>query len=305
MNQRLWIITVSVLWFLMASGISVFAAGVNIPGAGHIAADSIQINQATGGGEEAAKAFAFSILGILKLVVSGFALIYLVMIGVSMILKSDSEENTKTQKKQITYALIAFLFLNVPSMLYQIFGPSVQKTMITGVDNWSDPQRSYFWDTYGFEGLFGNMIAFFRVFVFGVAVLMFTWWLFRLIVSAGDEEIRKTARNRIIYGSLALIFMGFVELWARLVSVWDFSSRIPTVGKQIFGLALYFAGPVAIFMLMWWAYYYITSGGDEERIKKGKSIVINTLIAVIILLGAMSLLNELSSLNAPNNTIRK
>ncbi len=54
------------------------------------------------------------------------------------------------------------------------------------------------------------MVAFLRVFAFGVAVTMFTWGLFNLIVSGGDDEKRKTATNRIIYGLIGLIFMGFV-----------------------------------------------------------------------------------------------
>lgn len=59
-------------------------------------------------------------------------------------------------------------------------------------------------------------------------------------------------------------------------------------------LALFFAGPTAIFFLTLGAWYYITSGGDEERAKKGKSIVINTFIAVIILLASYTFLIDLS-----------
>lgn len=57
------------------------------------------------------------------MVIAGFALIYLVMIGVYMILGSDNEETVKTQRKQIYYALVGFVFLNIPSFIYQIFSP--------------------------------------------------------------------------------------------------------------------------------------------------------------------------------------
>lgn len=53
--------------------------------------------------------------------ISGFALIYLIMIGVYMILGSDNEETVKTQRKQIVYALIGFIFLNIPGFVYTIF----------------------------------------------------------------------------------------------------------------------------------------------------------------------------------------
>lgn len=124
-----------------------------------------------------------------------------------------------------------------------------------------------FWDTAGFEGIIGNLIAFLKVFIFGVAVLMFTWWLFNLILSAGDDEKKKKARNRVVYGIAGLIFIGFVDLWWGLVAEGDFANYIPTVAGTLFKLALFFAAPVVIFMLFYGAYYYITSAGDDERMK--------------------------------------
>lgn len=78
---------------------------------------------ATDGSINSAKDFGFRLLGVMRIVISGIALIYLVMIGVYMILGSDSEETVKTQRKQITYALIGFLFLNIPGFVYTIFMP--------------------------------------------------------------------------------------------------------------------------------------------------------------------------------------
>ncbi len=64
---------------------------------------------------------SFKILGIAKLFISGIALIYLVLIGVYMVVFSENEERVKTQKKQLIYTLVGFLFLNVPGVAYQIF----------------------------------------------------------------------------------------------------------------------------------------------------------------------------------------
>jgi hypothetical protein len=67
------------------------------------------------------------------------------------------------------------------------------------------------------------------------------------------------------------------------------------VGNRFLGLALYFAPPAVIFFLVMAAYYMITSGGDEERVKKAKSIFVNTLIASLILLGAYSFVTDLAT----------
>ena len=204
----------------------------------------------------------------IRVLVSGIALIYLVMIGVFIILGSDNEETVKTQRKQITYVMIGFLFLNIPGFVYTIFSPSNTGSIGT-IDNWaSTTGSSIFWNTAGFEGIIGNMIAFLRVFAFGAAVTMFTWGLFNLLVSGGDDEKKKKAKNRVIYGIVGLIFLGFAQFWGNLVAVGDFTSYIPSVGRSLFALVMYIVAPISIFMLIWGAYLFITSAGDEERIKK-------------------------------------
>lgn len=92
-----------------------------------------------------------------------------------------------------------------------------------------------------------------------------------MILSGGDEEKVKSGKNRLIYGVLGLIFLGFVKVWGSVVSAGNFGApagEVWTLGKRLFSIAIYFAGPVGIFFLIIGAYYYITSGGDEERVKK-------------------------------------
>ncbi len=78
-----------------------------------------------------------------------------------------------------------------------------------------------------------------------------------------------------------------------MISSGSFTGSIKTVGNKLLGIALYFAGPVAIFFIILGAYYYITSAGDEEKTKKGKAILVNTFLATIILLAAYSFLTDL------------
>lgn len=255
---------------------------------------SIGMGDLSNGTPEGAQNFWFKILGLLKVVVSGFALIYLVIMGVYMVVFSDVEDKIKTQRKQITYAMVGFIFLNIPGMVWTIFRPDEAKSSIDATVTWSNISGgSVFWSTYGFDGLTGDIIGFLRVFAYGAAILTFTWGLLRLTMSGGDDEKQKIAKHRLTYGILGLIFLGFVEGWSRLVAFGDFTKTIPSVANKILGLALFFAAPVAIFMIIWWAYYYITSAWDEERAKKGKTIVVNTFIATIILLAAMSFLTDL------------
>lgn len=272
----------------------IHAAPIEIPGGNIIAWPSIPIESSTGDGIEVLQWVGFKILWFLKLFVSGIALIYIVMIGVYMIVFSENEDRIKSQRRQITYTLIAFLFLNIPGAIYTAFMPNEKWTTLQTDPAWRDTTSgSVFWDTFWFEWVFGDLIAFFRVFIFGVAIVMFTWGLFRMIVSAGDEEAQKQGKNRLIYGTIGLLFLWFVEFWGTLVANGDFENYIPSIANSLFWIAIFFAAPVAIFFLIWWAYYYITSAGDEDRIKKGKSIIINTFIATIILIASLSFLSDL------------
>ncbi len=140
--------------------------------------------------------------------------------------------------------------------------------------------------------------GFFEVFIFGVAIVSFTYGLFRLIMSGGDDERQKAAKNKILYGTLGLIFLGFVRVWWSIVASGDFKGKFATVWSKMLGLALYFAGPVAIFFIVLAAYYYLTSAGDEERTKKAKSILVNTFIASLILLAAYSFFSDIIDFSA-------
>ncbi len=241
---------------------------------------------------------ASQIFSLIKIVVGGLALIFIVIIGVKMIVFSDSEDRIKTQKKQITYALLGFLFLNIPGLLYDFFQPGKAGGSIDP-PNFSDVSSCLgFWNMdiiCNSGGTFGNLVSFLRVFIFGIAILAFTWASYSLIVSGGDDERRKKAKNKFLYGSLALVFLWFIEIWSRLIARGDFGTwgEVATVGKKLISLAFFFAGPVAVFFIIYGAYYYITSSGDEERVKKGKSIIINTCIATVILIACYTFLNDL------------
>ena len=78
---------------------------------------------------------------------------------------------------------------------------------------------------------------------------------------------------------------------------WDFKWQGQELFATLANLALFFAWPIAIFFLSLAGYYYITAGGDDDKVKKAKSIVFNTLIATIILLGIYTFLLDLKTLS--------
>jgi hypothetical protein len=290
--KRLLTSILIVLFGVFASYISyTFAVQVDLSPADTVRDASIIVNATGNDVTTLGQSFGMRILWLMKLVVSGFALVFMVMIGVYMVVFSENEERVKTQRKQIVYALVAFLFLNIPGVVYEVIAPGSASGESASAWNWNDSESVWF--SAWLQNLLWDLIPFFRIFAYGVAVMMFTWGFFRLIVSSGDEERVKSAKSRVIYSSLALIFMLFLELWVQVISRGDFGNGVGSVAWQAFRLAFFFAGPIAVFFIIYGAYYYITSAWDEERIKKWKAILVNTFIASLILIAAFTFLRDL------------
>lgn len=177
------LITQFILFFL--SGVTLISAahaGVLPDGSEQIKNDSITVDITGNKNDpiEASRSLGIRILSAAKVVISGFALLYIVMIGVYMIVFSDNEDRIKSQRKQIVYVLVGFLFLNIPGTLYDIFFTGAKDTIGDGTQNLS------FWNTdrlTGGNGVVPMITGFFEVFIFGVAIATFTYGLLRMILS--------------------------------------------------------------------------------------------------------------------------
>lgn len=292
MNNRIVLLLVTAFAIMSSVFVGhVFAEAVTIPGAETIKSASLWVDVTGDDINTVTLNFAFRILWLLKVVVSGFALVFMVMMWVHMVVSADNEEKIKSQKKQILYVLIGFLFLNIPGTIYQVLSPAEAGGQDLSTGSWVD--TGVFWYSAWLPGFIWTTVAFLRVFAYGAAILMLTWWIFRLILSSGDEEQVKSAKSRIIYSSLGLMFLLFIDAWIRAISSGSLATSITGVAGTLFRLALFFAAPIAIFFIIYGAYYYITSAGDEERIKKWKNILFNTFIASLILIASFSFLSDL------------
>ena len=242
---------------------------------------------------------------VVKRIVMGLMVIYTVYIGAMMIMSMGSdEEQLSGAKRQIWYMLVALIFINIPEVLFNAFKKDGNATVGNSIDGTftdvsSENSQNLFFDFTTLSiGLNNQIIAFLEVMVALAALFMITLAGINLIASRGREEKMSEAKNKIVYSVLALIFVGMIEAWKRLAFGWNLEE-----GKNLFeslaNLALFFAAPVAIFFLTLAGYYYITSNGDEERIKKAKSIIVNTIFATLILLASYTFLIDLASLPTP------
>lgn len=243
----------------------------------------------------------YALLVTLKRVLMWVFVIFMVYTWIMMITSrwSDEEELSKA-KRQIWYWVVAILFINIPWTIYESFNPTVSSSSLWGniwYTTWLDnPAFNIFFNVTTFENTLGNKIIWFlQVLAFGIAVffIMLSW--IKILTSRWREDEVKESKMKITYSIMALIFLWLIESWKEFAFDWDIA-KWTDFFATVANLALFIAAPVAILFLTIAAYYYITSSWDEERIKKAKSIVINTTIATVLLLAAYTFLLDLGTL---------
>ena len=244
----------------------------------------------------------FKILTIIKYIVSWILVIFLVYVGIQMIMSMwTDEDKLSSSKKQLRYAILWLVFINIPWTLYNSFVSD--KWQIDGSIHWtwssqiSQQNENVLINTELFsDTLNWGIVSFIEMAIFTIAIFMITIAGIKILTSRWREEQITESKNKIVWSIIGLIFIWFIESWQALVyngRIKDWANLFQTMEE----LALFFAWPVAIFFLTLAWYYYITSNGDEERVKKAKSIIINTVIATVILLASHAFLKDLLSLN--------
>ncbi|NVP17204.1 hypothetical protein HUU51_00630 [Candidatus Gracilibacteria bacterium] len=263
--------------------------------------NSIELSGTSNDISDSVANISFNILNKIKYIFSGILLIFIVYAGAQMVMSMGTDDEALSKsKRSLWYAGIGLFFINMPGTIYNAV--KGDKTNISGGigSSWSNEINStttnLFINTDIFSLTLNNtVIKFLEIIIVGIAIIIIIVSGLKMIMSRGREENVSEAKNKIIWAIIGLIFVGFIEAWQKFA----YSGKIND-GKNIFetiaNLALFLAGPIAIFFLTLAGYYYITSAGDEERAKKGKTIIINTVLATAILLVSYVFLYDLMSL---------
>jgi hypothetical protein len=212
----------------------------------------------------------------------------------------DDDETLSKAKRQLRYSIIALLFVNIPWSIYSAFHKTDHWKIWERMDNDSftndGSDTNMFLDVFNFGHTFWDQVVWFlEVMILTIAIVMITYEWLKLITSRWREEQVTEAKTKVTYSILALVFVGVIEVWKQFAFSFKVS-QATSIFSNLADLALFFAAPVAFFFLTLAWYYYITSAWDEEKVKKAKSIVINTILATLILLAAYTFLLDLASL---------
>ncbi len=247
------------------------------------------------------KVNGIKLLTIAKIILHWLLLIFIIYAWWQMIMSMwDNEEQLSSAKRQIWYALIAIIFINIPGSLYEMFNKEKYWNIDSTIHNW-DFKNTDLWSNLIINPLnFGhtfedNIIWFIKLWIYLFAVVMFIIAAYKVMMARWHEETLTKAKEYLYRSVIALVFAWMIDVWRHFIFSWSIHSWI-NIFSKIANIALFFAWPIAIFFLTLAWYYYITSNWDEEKVKKSKNIVVNTLLWTLILLASYSFLLDLNTL---------
>ena len=303
MKRILKILIVSLMFsfaFLWIQEIFANASNIHIPWENQLSKISIKY-QTDWNIVNTANATWFRLLLIFKIILQWLLLIFIVYAWWQMIMSMwDNEEQLSSSKRQLWYGIVALIFINIPWTLYQAFKKDSYWKIDSRINNDGFTSDSLDWNIflnpfnfwYTFED---NIIWFFKIMIYASAILMFILAAYDIMTSRWKEEEVTKAKTYFFNAIIALFFAWIIDVWRYAVFHWSISEGINLFSK-LANIALFFAWPVAVIFLTLAWYYYITSNWDEEKVKKSRSILINTIIWVLILLASYTFLLDLSNL---------
>ena len=167
-----------------------FAGVANIPGASELRTVSTGPINGTGNNDSLDKLQTGMLraLHTVKVVISFLAVIYIVYAGTMMVVAMGDEKTISSQKRQLMYTLVAFLFVNIPGEIYTLFAKkevssvtqNVSGNYTANITSGSNIFMNFFeWNSTVEDGI----LSFFRIGIIGASVFMFTLAAFHLITS--------------------------------------------------------------------------------------------------------------------------
>ena len=251
--------------------------------------------------EEQVESITLSIFKTLKIAIGAVLVVYIVYAWTMMIISMwYDEKQLWSAKRSIWHAVVGLLFINIPWTLYSAFSGKNTSDDVSVKDTWpltDVSERNIFMNSEIFWTTLWSIINFLEIALVAIAIFIFVLNGIKIMISGGEDKNVSEAKNKILWSLAWLIFIGIMEVWRNFVFIWDFKWTWQDVFSKLANLALFFAGPIAIFFLSLAWYYYITSGWEEEKIKKAKSIIINTGLATLLLLWIYTFLLDLKTLN--------
>lgn len=245
----------------------------------------------------------------LKYILGAFAVLFIMVAAVKLIIAGDNEEVVTKQKAAITFGIIGLIIIGFADEMTKVVSVACLPGQVECVEGGflSSPQ-ALVQQSSVFNREVKIFITFIKYLIGGVAVLMLVRNGIRLVALAGSEESVALDKKNLAFTSIGLVLIiiasTFIDKVLYIVDV----SRYPTTGgvepaisptqgaQEVVGftnMVVTFTAPIAILVLIVGAVMYATAGGNEEQMNKAKRMIVLAVIGMVVIYGAFAIISTI------------
>lgn len=251
-------------------------------------------------GSEILETLVIEGLRYVKLIIVVIGILYITIMGYSLVTSGENEENVTTAKRGITYAIIAFVMISMSQEVAQIFDMKDHSIL-------ESPQE-ILKRVRLFDRRVEIVVTFIKYVIGSYAVLMIVRSGFKLITAGNKEEEVTKHKASILYsgGGLLLIYIGDIfinkvfykidrNVYSGITGVQpkvDAQAGIEQI-KGITNFVVSLVGPIAVLILIVGAILYATAGGEQDKMDKAKRLIMTAAIGILIIYGAFAIVSTI------------
>lgn len=236
-----------------------------------------------------------NVIDFVKYLLGSIAVIYITIAGVKLIQAGGKidEESQKAQEniKYILYGLGLSIIADV--LVTEVFFGEYGECLASE----SNAQACAEQGSLQIRGIY-NLI---QAFVGSIAVLVIILSGFRMVTSAGEEEVIGKQKKRIAVALIGLIVIGISEFVVKDFIFPEAGTKAVAAEKgvemivNITNFASGFVGTISFVFLIYGGWHYIASFGNPEKMGKAKKIIIGALLGIVIAIAAFAIVNTFIS----------
>ncbi len=200
--------------------------------------------------------------------------VMIVFAGINLLMSGDNEETVKKTMKSFIYILYgAFLIFGSIRLL----GSILNVENLTGTAAFA--QKLQWWP----DSLFFQILWFFKMVVFFLAIVMIIVYAFQIMASMDQEEKIKKWQKGVLNVIIALFLIKIIDYIFFIAQAPEFAAKATDLIIQIAKLMGYFLWAGFIVLTFYSGFLLLTSGWNEENFKKVKNIFITIFLSSIVI----------------------
>jgi len=143
------------------------------------------------------------------------------------------------------------------------------------------------------NNLFLQILSFFKVLAFFIAIFMMVWTGFKMMSALDKEDKIKEGRKWLVNIIVALVFIKIVDYVFYIAQSVSFAFKASALILDIAKVLWWTLGIVFVLWLLFAGYSMFVSNGDEKVMKKTKSILMNIFMISLVLFFFLLIIYEI------------